>query len=85
MSIIDDFDNGYSTLLKLKYAPKNFVGKRFGKLIVKERLKLMNKNRSIYYLCICDCGIEKVIGSNNLQSGNTKSCGCLKKNRYINA
>lgn len=27
--------------------------------------------------CICDCGKRLTVQSNNLRSGNTKSCGCL--------
>lgn len=37
-----------------------------------------DKGRS-YWLCKCDCGNEKVILSDSLKNGNTKSCGCLKK------
>lgn len=29
--------------------------------------------------CLCECGQETVVSSSNLYSGNTKSCGCLKK------
>jgi len=36
----------------------------------------------IYWLCRCSCGIEKVILSENLLSGDTKSCGCLRKELY---
>lgn len=31
------------------------------------------------WLCRCDCGTEKWVEGNQIQSGNTKSCGCLKK------
>lgn len=30
------------------------------------------------WLFRCDCGKEVVIGLNNVRTGNTKSCGCLK-------
>ncbi len=29
------------------------------------------------YLCRCECGAEKLIRSDSLKSGQTKSCGCL--------
>jgi hypothetical protein len=29
--------------------------------------------------CLCDCGTQKVIGSNALRTGYTQSCGCLKR------
>lgn len=53
---------------------KNLVGQRFGKLRV---LKLAGKDSGNHYqyLCICDCGKEKIIRASSLTSGNTKSCG----------
>lgn len=30
-------------------------------------------------MCLCDCGNYTVVPANRLKSGNTKSCGCLKK------
>ena len=30
------------------------------------------------WLCLCDCGKEKVVVSDNLSSGKSNSCGCLK-------
>lgn len=40
-----------------------------------EHLKSKNKR---YWLCKCDCGIEKIVESSNLRNGHSKSCGCLK-------
>lgn len=37
-----------------------------------------DKTRAIW-LCKCDCGKELVANSNALRRGNTKSCGCLKR------
>lgn len=31
------------------------------------------------YICRCDCGNEKVVLGGNLRSGNTRSCGCLRR------
>lgn len=31
------------------------------------------------YLCKCDCGAEVIVSSYSLRSGNTRSCGCLKR------
>lgn len=54
---------------------KDFVGKRFGKLTVQE---YAGKWAGLHHwLCICDCGNETVVGQTALQSGKTKSCGCL--------
>lgn len=53
-------------------------GKRFGRLLVVRRVDkpVTSKKRGIYYLCKCDCGTEKILNRNSLQSG-TQSCGCL--------
>lgn len=32
-----------------------------------------------YWLCQCDCGSEAVVWAASLQNGDTKSCGCLRK------
>lgn len=50
---------------------------RFGKLVAKKVAGRDKYNRATW-LCICDCGTEKVIQSGNLRSGNTRSCGCEK-------
>lgn len=31
------------------------------------------------WLCQCDCGNEVTVSGNRLRSGNTKSCGCLRR------
>ena len=54
---------------------KDYVGKRFGKLVVK---KYEGKWGGLHHWrCICDCGNETVVGQTNLKNGHTKSCGCL--------
>lgn len=49
-------------------------GKKFGKLLVKEFAG--HKNNLRQWLCICDCGNEKIIRGGHLTKGFTKSCGC---------
>lgn len=56
----------------------DLIGKRFGRLVVISRSN-NTKNGKSQWLCRCDCGEEKIINSSDLQSGNTKSCGCLHK------
>lgn len=57
---------------------KNRIGIRYGRLIV---IKFANRtwNGKILWLCKCNCGKEIIVWGNNLQSGNVKSCGCLKR------
>jgi len=31
------------------------------------------------WLCLCECGIERIVYEYNLLDGNTQSCGCLHK------
>lgn len=57
---------------------KNLEGKVFGRLTV-IGLSEKSKPRKIYWECLCQCGNIKSISSTSLRSGNTKSCGCLRK------
>ncbi len=55
---------------------KDYVGKRFGKLTV---LAYEEKRAGMHrWRCICDCGNEAVVGQTLLQTGKTKSCGCVQ-------
>lgn len=40
-------------------------------------------NRQIQYLCKCTCGNEIIVRGVYLRSGNTKSCGCLSKEKLV--
>ena len=63
---------------------KDYVGERFGRLIVIKRAE-NNKFNQVQWLCKCDCGNEKIVSANNLRNKQTRSCGCLKKEQdYIN-
>jgi hypothetical protein len=53
----------------------NLLGKKFNKLTVEK--EDFSKKKSAW-LCKCECGNFKIILTENLNSGNTKSCGCLK-------
>ncbi len=55
----------------------DLTGGRFGRLIVIKRVD-NGKQGNPTWLCRCDCGKEKVIRGNDLKTGHTKSCGCLK-------
>ena len=54
------------------------TGHRYGKLVVLER-DLEKSTKNAYWKCQCDCGnITTVLGT-KLRKGETKSCGCLRK------
>lgn len=55
----------------------DLTGKRFGRLLVIKFDSVRGRRRS-HWLCLCDCGKEKVAALDNLQNGKTKSCGCLR-------
>ena len=56
---------------------ENLTGKRFGRLTVLERAPSVNKRTM--WLCQCDCGNKKVVEAYTLKIGESKSCGCLRK------
>jgi hypothetical protein len=56
----------------------NKAGKRYGRLVVIKEAD-RNKQGGVLWKCRCDCGNVKTIAGNDLQSGKTKSCGCLRK------
>ena len=58
---------------------KDFVGKRFNMLTVTEYAG--KKSGMHRWRCVCDCGEETVVGQTLLQSGKTKSCGCLQQTK----
>ena len=50
---------------------------RFGKLVVLNFYKRINYRS--YYVCMCDCGELATVREDSLLSGNSRSCGCMKK------
>ena len=60
------------------YNFKNLTGQKFGRLTVVSLDK--NIKGKIYWLCKCDCGKIVSVLRSSLTSGNTKSCGCYKRN-----
>lgn len=52
------------------------INERFGRLTVKSFHSLAKGNKTVW-LCICDCGREKIVRNDSLVKGATKSCGCL--------
>jgi len=56
----------------------NLMGQKFGLLTVLYQVERPTwaKDKSIYWMCKCDCGTEKIIGAPGLRNGKTKSCGC---------
>ena len=62
----------------------DLTGQRFGRLTVIKmvgNVKTKNGKSKSQCLCECECGNIIKVPSNTLKSGNTKSCGCLKKEK----
>lgn len=56
----------------------DLTGQRFGRLVV-IKLSTPKGTKHHKWLCKCDCGNECTVSRDNLISGITKSCGCLRK------
>lgn len=61
---------------------KDITGQRFGRLTVIRR-DGSSPGSIARWLCRCDCGNESMVASTNLghRSGNTRSCGCLRREK----
>ena len=61
----------------------DLTGQRFSNLVVLRR-EVQQKTKTtpnprIIWWCKCDCGKESGVKTTNLVSGNTRSCGCLRR------
>ncbi|MGM9947337.1 hypothetical protein [Floccifex sp.] len=56
----------------------NLKGKKFGKLLVESQTE-KRQNGSVIWRCICECGNTVDVSARKLTSGNTQSCGCIRK------
>ncbi len=59
----------------------NIIGNVYGRLTVIEETN-ERRNKKIVVRCRCECGNENFLVSNRaIVSGNTKSCGCIRKEK----
>jgi len=56
----------------------DLTGQRFGRLTVLGRAP-NDKDGSVRWHCICECGTKKEIRGSALIYGSTRSCGCLNE------
>lgn len=77
----DSLDDRAGNLVEMEHhggKPPSTIkpGDRFGMLVAKhEAGRSADKHRK--WLCICDCGGEKIMQSNCLQTAKSPSCGCM--------
>ena len=57
---------------------RDITGQRFGRLVATRRLG-KSKNGHSLWECKCDCGNMATVSMDNLCSGATRSCGCLRR------
>jgi hypothetical protein len=57
----------------------DLTGQRFGRLTALRRSVNKRKNGAAIWVCLCSCGTEVNIGSSDLRTGNSRSCGCLAR------
>jgi hypothetical protein len=64
---------------KQHYRPphRDIKGHRFGRLIAQEYA--FYRARHSYWKCVCDCGEEPIVLIDRLLNGQTKSCGCYRR------
>ena len=60
----------------------NLIGKKFGRLTVVNVVGRDKVGKQVW-LCKCDCGNELKVNTSSLNSGNTKSCGCIGREKTI--
>lgn len=57
------------------------TGQRYGKLVVQERCETNTKGGQAKWTCLCECGKRTIVYGTHLANGNTKSCGCLQREK----
>ena len=58
----------------------DLTGQKFGRLTALESTN-KKSGTSFIWKCVCDCGQIVYVRLDHLKSGDTKSCGCLQKER----
>lgn len=56
----------------------DITGNRYGRLVA-NRQSGVSKRGLLLWECSCDCGTLTVVAGAALRSGNTKSCGCFRR------
>jgi hypothetical protein len=59
---------------------KDLTGMVFGKLTVIKLDKIVNSRK--FWLCKCECGNIKSVYAYSLHCGDTRSCGCLRDEKF---
>jgi hypothetical protein len=57
------------------------VGQRYNRITIQQGAAVRSASGVITWPCRCDCGTQLYCNLNRLKSGNTKSCGCLQREK----
>jgi hypothetical protein len=60
---------------------ENLLNQKFGRLLVLAEAAPVGVRKRPAWLCQCDCGNQKIVKSEELKNGDTKSCGCLNQEK----
>lgn len=61
----------------------DLTGQKFGRLLCLSATEEREPtNGTVKWKCLCDCGEIIFVNSNNLRTGNTRSCGCLRRRKH---
>lgn len=59
----------------------DLTGQRFGRLTAIEPTEKRMRTQ-VVWRCVCDCGAEAFVASSYLIKGETRSCGCLRRDLH---
>ena len=59
----------------------DLTGERFGMWLVLGDPAHCDGKRGVYWKCRCDCGTEQKVITHSLRSGNSRNCGCIRKEK----
>lgn len=76
--------SGYTTSCGKCAKQIDIAGKRFGRLFAERRTNERDSDGNVIWECRCLCGKRLNVPSSSLRKGNTRSCGCLKKENFTN-
>ena len=57
----------------------DLAGQSFGRLTVKSKLLEKDNQGQTLWDCACSCGNNTIARTASLRNGNTRSCGCMRK------
>lgn len=57
----------------------SIIGMRFGRYVVVAAGKPQGARKRLRFVCNCDCGKRRLVTGENLRSGHSLSCGCIKQ------